>query len=93
MPPKTAHGMLEAGAGVLKERGEVYGPPSENFSRMSRLANAYLADKLKEPLTPADTSVLMALLKLSRLMQTPDHQDSWQDGINYLAIAGELALE
>jgi hypothetical protein len=35
----------------------------------------------------------MALVKISRLVQTPDHEDSYVDGAAYIAIAGELATE
>ena len=33
----------------------------------------------------------VALVKVARLITTPNHADSWTDGVGYLALGGGIA--
>jgi hypothetical protein len=61
---------------TIQERGSVYGHPYYNHKRIAGLWSAYLD-------FPA---LCMALVKVSRLTETPDHYDSVKDFIAYGAI-------
>jgi Domain of unknown function (DUF6378) len=90
--PMTKTEVLErARAAVAGDRQENYGPPRINFERTANLWNALLADKLNEPITPAEVGLAMVCLKLARLVQTPGHEDSYVDIAGYAATAGEVA--
>jgi hypothetical protein len=34
---------------------------------------------------------MLAALKISRLVESPDHEDSWVDGAGYFALGAEVA--
>ena len=70
-------------------RDGAYGTPQRNHERIAALWSVIL----ETPVTPAQVALCMAGLKIARLIQTPDHLDSFVDGAAYLAIAGELATE
>ena len=73
--------MLEEAAQVIRDRQSVYGPPTEDFERIAALIEAVLAGKLKagEHITKANVAQIMICVKLSRLTESPDHDDSWRD--------------
>lgn len=71
------------------ERDYVYGSPQENFERISALWSVVLQHKVY----PQQAAVMMALVKIARLVNSPDHLDSYLDSCGYLAIAGEIATE
>ena len=70
-------------------RDDIYGDVITNHERISRLWSVVLETEI----TPAQAALCMALVKVARLIQTPDHIDSFVDGAAYLAIAGECATE
>lgn len=65
--------------GLEAERGKVYGDPLTNHRRIAALWSQYLG----VPVLPSDVAECMALVKDSRLMQTPDHGDSLDDRAVY----------
>lgn len=68
---------------VNRERSAVYGHPQENFTR-----NAALRAIVAECLDPALRVTLQEICtKLSRLIQSPDHFDSWLDIAGYARCA------
>lgn len=69
----------EAVARVNDDRGSVYGHPSVDFERVARL-KAVIAE-CKDPL--ARHALEMIAVKIARLVQTPDHLDSWIDIAGY----------
>ena len=73
--------MLEEAAQVIRDRQSVYGPPTEDFERIAALIEAVLTGKLKagEHITKANVAQIMICVKLSRLTESPDHDDSWRD--------------
>lgn len=74
---------------AVKERGENYGKPSENFS----IAAAYYQAHLDIPVTPFDVGALHILNKLARLHSDPTHVDSWVDIAGYAAVTCEAIYD
>ena len=69
------------------EKDEVYGTPLINHQRIAQLWQVVLGTEI----SPAEVAICMALVKVARLVQTPDHEDSYIDAAAYMAIAGEVA--
>jgi len=71
---------------IIARRKEQY---DNNFPLISKLFNNYLQNikNVDIVLTPEDISILMGLMKISRLANSPDHEDSLIDLINYMWIA------
>ena len=67
---------------MVHTRGTVYGHPYYNHKRISELWSAYL----DHPITPSQVALCMALVKVSRLTESPSHSDSVIDAIAYLSI-------
>jgi len=68
---------------VTQQRGSVYGHPSVNFDRSARLKA--VVSECKDPIL---RNVLdMICEKISRLIQTPEHMDSWIDIAGYSRTA------
>lgn len=75
-------------AKVNDERGQVYGHPSDNFLALSKMKAAI------EPMRERDPVLYEAachvLGKLSRLITTPSHLDSWIDIAGYARVAAMI---
>ena len=67
---------------LVHTRGTIYGHPYTNHKRISELWSAYL----DHPITPSQVAVCMALLKISRISESPKSEDSLLDAIAYLSI-------
>lgn len=67
---------------LLQERGGVYGPPEINHRRIAALWSVFLEHEV----TPAQAAMCMALVKVARLIQTPDHDDSIDDLVGYAEV-------
>ena len=86
----------EANGGVeqlTEERGSVYGPPIMNHTATADLFFEYLKRRyagLDLTLDALDVCAFNILQKLSRLGETPDHEDSWRDIAGYAANALEI---
>ena len=86
--------LLAAALSAVNARPEAYGPPEQNFTRISRHWNVYLAGKYPgaDPVIDAvDVAAMMALMKIARLEETPDHEDSWADLAGYAACGAEVS--
>ena len=68
------------------ERQENYGTPEDNFKRIADLWSVYLEQDIK----PHDVAAMMSLMKIARLMNQPNHQDSWVDLAGYAACGCEI---
>lgn len=65
-----------------------YGKPEDNFSRISMYWNDFCGiSRLKS----YDVAIMMILMKISRLQNTPNHRDSWLDIIGYAACGWQCA--
>lgn len=71
------------------DRNETHGDPWVNHDRIARIWSVLLGVEV----TPSQVALCMVGVKLSRLVETPNHVDSFVDGAAYMAIAGELALK
>ena len=76
-----------AGAHLTAVRGERYGHPSENFSRIASLWEPILGVEV----TPQQVGLAMIAVKLARLIETPDDEDSIRDLAGYAATLDMLA--
>jgi hypothetical protein len=89
--------LTDAAALVTGDRAAVYGPPAVNFRRIAALHNTYLdltADARGDHTTEAhDVAVMAILTKVARLIQTPDHADTWLDIAGYAAAGYDAACK
>ena len=69
------------------ERDKNYGTPFENHLRIAKMWSVIL----EKEITPSQVALCMAAVKIARLIESPDHLDSFVDGCAYLAISGELS--
>lgn len=63
-----------------------YGSPEDTFGRIAALWETYLMHRKEQDLwriSVYDVTMMMILMKLARLMNTPDHWDSIKDIIGY----------
>ena len=70
-------------------RDQSYGSPRTNHERIAALWSVIFSTEIR----PDQVALAMAAVKIARLIQTPDHQDSAIDLAAYAAIAGELAQD
>lgn len=75
-------------AGVTDERGAVYGHPKIDFGRAAELKAT--VSECPDPL--ARHALEMICVKIARLIQTPNHLDSWVDIAGY-ARTGVMVTE
>jgi hypothetical protein len=87
--PNTDRGTIlaDANAAINGPRARDYGDARDNFGRTAQMWSAYKGIEF----TATDVAALLALLKVSRLANTPNHQDSWVDLVGYAALGGEVA--
>ncbi|MCK5602219.1 hypothetical protein KAR91_10130 [Candidatus Pacearchaeota archaeon] len=80
---------------VHADRSSNYGEPEDNFGDIAAYWTTYLRKKLKRDifLTTADVAIMSALIKVSRLQNTPGHEDSWIDLAGYAACGAQCATE
>jgi len=80
---------------VTNARNVDYGEPQDDFACTAELWESYLAriDQTRGRLEvrASDVPVMMILLKISRLAQTPGDADHWVDIAGYCAIGAECA--
>jgi hypothetical protein len=68
---------------VFGDRSVTYSNPLSDFGRTKDIANALFKGKLKEDFTEEDIALFMIGVKLSRLVNKPDHRDSLVDIVGY----------
>lgn len=73
----------EAARLVFGDRSKTYSNPLSDFGRTKGIVNALFKHKLKEDLTEEDIALFMIGVKLSRLVNKPDHRDSLVDIVGY----------
>lgn len=76
-------------------RQENYGSPESNFRNIAELWTTYFntAKNTEDwyDITPTDVANMMILMKMARLMNKADHEDSWVDICGYAANGCELS--
>ena len=78
--------LTTAAALINGDRAKDYGDASVNFQRIADLWFPIVGY-----VTPAKVALMLAQLKVARLIQSPTHEDSWVDACGYLALGAELA--
>ncbi len=87
--------LRDATDAVSGERMKSYGAPDENYKRIAGLWNSYLFPKSgtwsglserRKEVNEVDAVILMILTKVARLMESPDHEDTWKDIAGYAAV-------
>ena len=73
---------IEAARDTLNDRGFEYGDPRDNLLRIYKLCRA-LGIQLRDP---ADLALVFIATKLSRMVESPQREDSYLDLIGYAAI-------
>lgn len=68
------------------DRAEVYGDALEMHRRIAAGWSEILGVEVK----PHEVALCMCWLKLARIVETPDHEDSFVDLSAYAALAGEI---
>lgn len=75
------------------ERATDYGDKLTNHERIAALWNYWLVQQGKPAeITPYDVAMMMLLLKVARLMNSPGHRDSHVDLAGYAAILEEISF-
>lgn len=79
--------MLEALDIIGGARRKAYGPPERNFDRIAALWNGYMeASSVNDEhrwLNAIDVCHMLDLVKLARLIESPNHEDSMRDRFGY----------
>jgi hypothetical protein len=84
----TREEVLDAAkACVLKDRNALYDSPERNFESIAALWSQYTGREFRAH----DVAVMMALVKVSRIMTSPQHPDHWVDLAGYAACGAECA--
>ena len=72
---------------TTEQRDKIYGSPDVT-SIGSRRGSEIIFDR---PVTKAQVGLVLAMVKLCRLVQSEDHADSWVDLAGYAACGSEVA--
>jgi len=89
LPDYSRGGLLDRAKEIVtNDRQNTHGQPEDSFRRIADLWSGYLTVGVHEQ----DVAVMMALVKVARIMENPQHADNWIDGAGYFACGGEVAL-
>jgi len=72
------------------QRAKDYGDAGDSFQRMADLVNPILRNSSGN-LTAQDMALVMIQVKVARLVESPDHEDSWTDIAGYAALGCSLS--
>ena len=75
--------LLEVLSIVDGDRAEEYGDARENHARIAAMWSALL----KREVTADQVYLCLLAVKMSRLVESPKHRDSWLDIAGYAALA------
>lgn len=83
----------KAGELISGERAQDYGDAKENFARIAVGWNIIAKTAIEDGgvITARHVAMMMDWMKTCRLLNTPNHIDSWLDKIGYSALGGEIA--
>lgn len=95
---KDRPSILDDAKKAVEQRREAYGSPKPNFERIKERWNLHLRQRGLLPastdptlaIDETDVAVMMAEVKLARLIETPDHRDSVVDWAGYADCYAEV---
>jgi len=96
-PPTPVGEPIGDPAAILLDQAKkiVTGAPEDNFTCIADLWTAYLQRRsaVKQEYGPdqTDVAVMMVLMKVARLAETPNHADSWRDIAGYAACGARAS--
>ena len=88
---KALEVLEEAIALIHGQRADDYGDARLSFQRMADLVNPIIR-KADGKLTASDMALVMIQVKIARLQESPDHEDSWVDIAGYSALGAQIAI-
>ena len=78
--------ILDVAKGLINgARAKAYGDAYENHERIAKMWSVILGREV----SVSQVYQCMVALKLSRLIVTPEHEDTWIDICGYAALGGE----
>lgn len=83
---RNSNELLDQTRIILNDRSNLYGNSRTNHERISELWSGYLGNYI----SPMQVSLMQLLVKVSRLAETPSHEDSLQDILGYACIYADL---
>jgi hypothetical protein len=90
--------LMEADHLINGDRNNQYGPPTQDFKRTADLLNALGyrrvdAEDAVHDILSSDVALIIAQVKISRIMHSRHKRDSWVDLAGYAACGYECATE
>lgn len=79
--------LLEA-LSATEARGKVYGESDKRLRDVATMWSVLLGGR---KVSAQQVALCMSALKMVRLVESPQHTDSWIDGVAYLALGGQAA--
>jgi len=92
MEHKHRFDILRLAEAAVTDREKQYSSPDVNYDRVARIVTVILEEKLRlgVELSPADMIMINLAIKLSRLIETPDHRDTQVDIAGYASLMSEV---
>lgn len=88
--PKDTAYFCDTAKGIIGgdgQRRQDYGDALDSFEAIAKMWSVVLGVDV----TAEQVSLCQMLLKMGRLLNTPNHTDSWVDIIGYAALGGDIA--
>jgi hypothetical protein len=90
--------LAEASKLITGDRNNQYGPPTQDFDRTAALLNALGyhrtdAEDIVHDIVASDVALIVAQVKMSRIIHSRGKRDSWVDLAGYAACGYECAVE
>lgn len=82
--------LLEEARGLITgDRNNAYGEPTQDFDRTAGVLTALGFRLIDSPIRSHHVAIIIAAVKMSRLMWSPAKRDSWADLAGYAACGWE----
>lgn len=88
--------LAKADRAVNGDRNKDYGDPTRDFERQAVMVQAYLEGIVETRgelcIEPHDIAAIMTIVKVARLVTSPDKEDHWVDIAGYAACGWDCAV-